>query len=238
MSVWETNGGLQPQMEDMDLPLETFIPLDEWALNTPQDLHCPSFTRRTEYDAKGRILALQLQQQLGERIHVNFRAWVEFDPNGWQTKWHEEDLLTGDSTEFWIEEDLPEDIVVKIISVFPDACGVFLWDLDAGCIDNSDPAFSEDLYNRFTTWSEFWDSCYDSETNKVDKTQLAEARFDEQGVNLTKELKMEIGEQARVIYYPRLSEEAIEVLGDGSLKQWANETDFRQQALDAWLTAK
>ena len=231
-SVWETMGGLQPRLDSLGIPPEFITKFRPWKEKWCSDFWEPKFIGRKEYDAEGRAHATELQRAVGDRFHIVFRHWVSFDSNQWRTEWREEDLVTGETNEFWIEDDLPEGLAVKVVKIYPDCNGTYLWDLDGCCIDNTDPVFPDNLDARFTAWSETWDACFDVKTIKVDKAKLASDKFDERGLALAVELKREIGEAARVIYYCNLSELALEVLMEGTTKEWPRDTDFRQWALD------
>lgn len=231
-SVWETRGGLQPTIEELKIPPEFGNPLKEWAFRKISGIHDPLFTGRREFDAEGRSLAMRLQEEVGSRFHVNFRNWIAFDSKRWRTRWKDEDLLTGRSKFCWIEEDLPGNLAIKVLRIFPDAAGTYLWDLNGCCIGNENPAFSDELDERLTTWSNRWDTCYDIKTMRIDKTRLAEERFDEQGVALAAELNRAVGADARVIYYCTLTKAALEILENGQTVKCPRETDFRQWALD------
>ena len=231
-SVWEDKGGLQPDIESLALPRKFVAPLKAWTFREDMTLHEPMFTGRKEYDEEGRALAMQLQQAVGDRLHVMFHHWEAFDPKQWRYQWREEDLLTGDCEEYWLNEDLPEDVVTKVVKIYPDFCGAYLWDLDGCCIGNEDPAFLDDLDARFTAWSERWDACYDIDNWKLDKARLAEEQFDVQGIALATELKRAVGPTVKVIYYCTLSETTLEVLEDGKTIECPPDTDFRQWALD------
>lgn len=232
-SVWKTEGGLQPRIEEIGIPTEFSIRLDDWINKCSPEHWAPSYSGRKELDAEGRALAGELQHAVGDKFAVNFRHWVAFDPKQWRTLWREELIPTGECKEFWLEDDLPDDVAVKVVKIFPDCGGAYLWDLDGVCIGNENPAFSDDLDKRFTAWSESWDVCFNDKTVKVDKVRLASKRFDERGLALAVELKRAIRNQARVIYCCQLSEPAVEVLEDGSTIEWPSDTDFRQWALNS-----
>lgn len=231
-SVWETKGGLQPRLESVPIPQEFMAKLEAWRKSYDSTCWQPLYSKRKEHDAKGRIIAAELQQAVGDKFHVTFRNWVEFDPKQWRSFWREENLFSGECKEFWINEDLPEEIATKVVSIAPDFEGAYLWDLDGCCIGNEGPAFPDDLDMRFTAWSEIWDACYDLDTMKLDKAKLAAEGFDEQGLALAAELKRAIGKAAKVIYCCILRKAALEVLEDGRTIEWPYETDFRQWALD------
>lgn len=232
-SVWKVGGGLQPRLESLPLPPEVMAKLEEWRKTFDSTCWEPLFSRRKAHDAEGRIIAAELQQAVGDKdIQIIFRHWVEFDPKQWRSFWRKENLCTGEWKEFWIDEDLPEGIAVKVVQIFPDCGGAYLWDLDGTCIDNASPSFPDELDERFTAWSESWDACFDPATMKVDRARLAEEHFDERGIALAIELKLAIGQAARVIYYCNLREEALEILEGGKTIECARETDFRRWALD------
>lgn len=231
-SVWKTEGGLQPTVESLAIPPEFGAPLQEWTFRKVPGIHAPTFTGRQKFDAEGRALAAELQRSVGDRFHVVFRHWAAFDPTRWQTQWREEDLLSGSWKDFWIHEDLPDGLEKKVVQIYPDCGGAYLWDLDGCCIGNEDPVFADDLDKRFMAWSESWDACFDTKTMKIDKVRLAHERFDERGLALATELKQAIGQAAKVVFYCNLRESALEVLEDGKTIEWPRETDFRQWALD------
>jgi len=230
--VWEDKGGLQPTIESLAIPSKLGAKLNAWTFKRVAGIHAPTFTGRKEYDAKGRAIAADLQRAVGDRFHVMFHHWVAWDPTRWQTLWREEDLLSGESEEYWMEEDLPEKIALNVVRIYPDFCGAYLWDAEGCGIGNDDPAFSDDLDQRFTIWSKRWDACYDLQTMILDETKLAAEGFDDQGIALACDLKRAIGQAAMVIYYCTLSKSTLEVLEDGRTIEWPRETDFRQWALD------
>jgi hypothetical protein len=232
--LWKVGGGLQPSLESLRLPQEPVDRLKAWSKRAVRDLHAPTFTGRKEFDLEGRALAKELQDAaIGEDIHILFNHWQEFDPGRWAALWRKENLRTGHSDEYWLEEDLPKEVVTKIVHIFPDCGGCYVWDLD-GTAGFDEPTIPDELDARFTAWSDSWDACFDSATMKVDKARLAGEKFDERGLALATELKQTMGWRMRVIYCCNLSEPALEVLGDGQTLVWPRGTDFRQQALGAW----
>lgn len=231
-SVWKTEGGLQPTLSALEIPPEFGMPLEEWTFKKRPGIHVPTFTRRRQFDAEGRKLAMQLQRSVGDRFHIVFRSWEEFDPKRWRTHWREEDLFSGQWKDFWIDDDLPEGLATKVVTIYPDCGGAYLWDLDGCCIGNEDPVYPNDLDSRFITWSDSWDACFDMNTVKIDKAKLAQERIDERGLALAIELKHAIGAAARVIYCCTLQKLSIEVLAEGKTIEWPADTDFRQWALD------
>lgn len=231
-SVWKKDGGLQPTVESLALPPEARAPLREWTFRKVPGLHAPTFSGRQAHDAEGRALAIALQHAVGNRLQVVFRHWISFDRQHWRTLSGEENLLTGKRQEFFTHVDLPEEIAVSVLRIFPDVAGAYSWDLNACCIGNENPVFPEDLDERFTSWAKRWDAHRDFETGKPDKAALAAEGFDEQGLALAAELKGVIGPAAKVIYYCTLRAAALEVAGDATTIKWPRKTDFRQWALD------
>ena len=233
-SVHIVAGGLQPNLEDLPIPPEFYAKLEVWLKKYDATCFEPLFSGRKAHDAEGLEIAKELQRAVGKKkIQVVFRHWVDFDPKQWRRFYREENLFTGECKEFWIEGDLPDDLAKKVVKIFPDCCGMYLWDLDGCCIGNEDPAFPDDLDKRFTAWSESWDAaCDNSTTFKIDKARLAAERFDERGLELAAELKRCIRDQAKVIYLCTLRKASLEVLEDGNTIEWPYGTDFRQWALD------
>jgi hypothetical protein len=119
-----------------------------------------------------------------------------------------------------------------VVRIFPDFGGAYLWDLDGCCISNDNPAFPNDLDERFTAWSDSWEASLDTDMVRSDKARLASEGFDDRGVALATELKRAIGLEPRVIYYCTLRKTIWEVLEDGRIIELPRETDFRQWALD------
>jgi len=230
-TVWDDRGGLQPRIDSLNLPSEICAQLKAWTFRGGSAIHSPTFTGRKEFDVEGRATAAELQRSVGDRLHVIFRCWVKFDPKRWQALWRGEDLLSGEVKEFWLEEDLSDELAVKVVRIFPDCGGAYLWDLNSGCIGNEDPVFPGELDERLTAWSESWDACFDPNTMKTDKARLAKEGFDDRGLALAAELKHAIGEAAKVVYYCNLREAALEILPNGTI-EWPRDTDFRQWALD------
>ena len=232
-SVWKVGGGLQPRLESLLLPPEVMAKLEAWRKTYDSTCWSPLFSRRKTHDAEGRIIAAELQHAVGDKdIQIIFRHWVEFDPKQWRSFWREENLCTGEWKEFWLPEYLPDGIEVKVVRIYPDFHGAYLWDLEGMCIGNGSLCFPDELDERFEAWSESWDACFDLARMNVDRARLAEEHFDERGTALTIELKLAIGQAARVIYYCSLREAALEVLENGKTIECARETDFRQWALD------
>jgi hypothetical protein len=232
-SVWKVGGGLQPGLVSLPLPPEVMAKLEAWKKTYDSTCWSPLFSRRKAHDAEGRIIAAELQKAVGDKdIQIIFRHWVEFDPKQWRSFWREENLCTGERQEFWLPEDLPNGIELKVVRIFPDDGGAYLWDLEGSCIGNGSLSFPDELDERFEAWSESWAACFDFATREIDRARLAEEHFDERGIALAAELKASMGQAARVIYYCTLREAAVEILEDGKTIECARETDFRQWALD------
>ena len=138
-SIWNDEGGVQPSIESLDLPPKECAALKDWSKTSKPNLHAPEFTGRKEHDAQGRELAQRLQTALGDRLHVAFISWLAFDPNKWRSQWLKEDLVAGSAEDYWIDEDLPEEIVCSIVKIYPDCGGAYLWDLDGCMIGNDNP---------------------------------------------------------------------------------------------------
>jgi hypothetical protein len=231
-TVNEDNGALQPTVESLGMPAETAAKLERWQNRWLADYEVPEFIGRKDYEAQGRDIAEELQKTVGARFHVVFRHWVNFDSRRWQTLWREEDLFSGEQKEFWLEDFLPDDVVGKVVFIYPDFGGAYLWDLDGSCIGNEGPDFSDTLDARFTEWAEQWEACYDIHDMASSKARLAEKGFDEQGLVLAAELKRAISDAARVIYCCALRKVKVELLEDDTTIEWPEDTDFRQWALD------
>ena len=191
------------------------------------------YTRRKEFDAEGRKLVAELQRAVGDRFHVSFRSWVTFDPKHWRTLWRDEDLFSGASEENWFNDDLPDEVVVKVVKIYPDFGGAYLWDMNGWGIGNDAPAFPDELDERFMAWANLWDEAYNFDTHQVDRWRLSRIGFDQQGIDLAVELKRAVGTATKVIYCCQLREPALEVFEGGSTIEWPRNTDFRQWALDS-----
>ncbi|MCX6906539.1 MAG: hypothetical protein NTY01_00690 [Verrucomicrobia bacterium] len=131
-----------------------------------------------------------------------------------------------------MNDELTEDMAVKVVRIFPDYGGCYLWDLNSGCICNEDPVFSDDLDKRFTAWAESWDASRDIKTHDPDETRLAAERFDERGIALAKELKRAVGKKAKVVYQYTLRRGALEILGNGRTVRWPLNKDWRKWVLE------
>ena len=230
MGVHEDQGGIQPDIESLKIPKEVLAPIESWLSKCAPDL--PDYIGREKLDAEGLVIATKLQQALGERIHVNFRRWIAFDKKSWRSKWREENLLSGSYNEFWMDECIPDDQAIKVVKIYPDCGGAYLWDLNGMCIGNDYPAFPDDLNIRFTKWSERWDDCFDPRLMQIDKARLTEQKFDQEGISLAAELKRHLGHAAKVVYYCTLDRSAMEITESGETIETPFETDFRQWVLD------
>ncbi len=233
-SVWETKGGLQPTVESLNIPPSFTKRFEKWESKMGRYKSEYPDDEYKKYEAEGRDIALELQRAVGEQFHVIFRYWEAFDPKRWKTKWREEDLFTGKSKdEFWLHEDLPENLVNRVVRIYPDYCSAYLWDLDGCCTCNDEALpYSDDLDARFSAWADRWDAAHDIGKRNLDKNQLAAEKFDDQGIALAAELKRALGAGVRVIYYCTLSDAILEVLKDGKTIECPPDTDFRQWALD------
>lgn len=232
-SVWKVGGGLQPRLEDLHVPPQFAAKLEAW--NGKYDATCgkPSYSRRREHDAAGRAIAEELQQAVGEgNIHVLFRHWADFEPKGWRSRWREENLFTLKVKDFWLEEDLPDELVTRVLRIFPDFAEAYLWDLDGGSLGVEDVGGTAELDDRFRKWSAVWEAHLDVKTATLDRNALAAQRFDEKGLSLAAELKRVVGGKARVIYHFILEEAHAEILAGGRTAELPRETDCRQWALD------
>jgi hypothetical protein len=231
-SVWETEGGLQPTLASLNLPAEQVAKLEAWSKRCTRELWHPTYTGRKAFDAEGRALAIDLQRAIGETIHIRFRSWVAFDSRRWRTLWRDEDLVTGESEDNWFDDYLPDDLAIRVVQIYPDFAGAYLWDLNSCCISNESLPYSDDLDARFTAWAELWDQAYNFTAHKADHWQLSRIGFDQQGLDLAKELKSAVGNTHRVIYDCTLRELALDVLEDGGTVELPRNTDFRQWSLD------
>ena len=91
---------------------------------------------------------------------------------------------------------------------------------------------TSELDERFRKWAAHWDRCTSTETAEMDVVKLAADCFDIHGLTLAVELKRVAGDKARVIYHFSLKKTDVEILADGSTKEWPRNTDYRQWALD------
>jgi len=126
-TVHEDKGGRQPRLEDLSIPPEFTAKLAAWQKKCDSTCWKPLYSRRKEHDAEGRSIAADLQQAVGDKFHVFFRHWVEFDSKQWRSFWREEDLYSGETNEFWLSEDLPDEIAEKVLRIYPDIGGCYLW---------------------------------------------------------------------------------------------------------------
>lgn len=231
-SYWKVGGGMQPTEKELGIPRNWLAKFKRWLDASHPEHHEPHFTGRKELDARGRVIAAELQQAVGGRIHVLFHHWLEFDRKRWRTRWHEEDLYSGKCREYWMDDELTEDMAVKVVRIFPDYGGFYLWDLNGCGIGNEDPVFSDDLDKRFTAWAESWDACVNHNPYKIDKARLAAESFDERGIALARELKRAVGKKAKVVYQYTLRRGALEILGNGRTVRWPLNKDWRKWVLE------
>jgi len=233
--VWKVGGGLQPGLEDLPISPKFTARLKAWRNKFDSDCDVPSYSSRKEHDEEGRVIAAELQQAVGDKnIEVIFRHWQEFDPKGWRSYWREENLFIGDCKAFWLDEDLPDELATKILRIFPDFAGSYLWDLEGCCTGVESFGGTAELDERFTKWAEHWDTCtsIEIETMETDVAALAAGHFDEKGLALAVELKRVVGDKVRVVYRFSLRKADAEILAEGSTKEWPRDTDYRQWALD------
>ena len=231
-SVHDDKGGLQPTVESLGIPPALAAKLKVLHGKFRRKHFAPKYSGRKALEAEFRVIAEELQRSVGDRFVVEFRSWVRFDAKHWRTRWREVLLTTGKTKEFWIPDGLPDKLLRKVVRIFPDFGGAYLWDVDAGRLGNSGIEFSDALDQRFRAWADGWESCLDNKMLKIDKTKLAKARFDERGLALAVELKREIGQRIRVIYYCTLSEPALEVMSNGTTLAFPRNTDFREWVLE------
>jgi hypothetical protein len=232
-SVWKVGGGLQPGLESLPIPPEFMAKLDAWRNKYNPSCGEPSYSSRKEHDGEGRVIAVELQQAVGDKnIQVIFRHWEEFDPERWRSCWREENLFTGKCKGFWLDLDLPDKLATKVLQMFPDFGEAYLWDLDGGCLGVEEFDGTAELDERFRKWAAQWDSCTSTKTAETDVATLAADHFDEKGLALAAELKRVAGDKARVIYHFSLKKTDVEILADGGTKECPRNTDYRQWALD------
>ncbi len=237
-SVWKTGGGLQPTVESLNLPREFITKLETWRKQFDSTCGEPLFSRRKEHDAEGRAIAAELQQAAGDKIQVIFRHWVAYDQTQWRSFWREENLHSGKCKEFWLEEDLPDELSEKLLTIYPDFSGTYLWDLNGGSLGVEDIGGTEELDERFRTWSRRWENCVTTKTYKIDYATLAAERFDQQGLALAAELKKVVCDKSRIIYCFTLKKAAAEILADSSTQDWPFERDNRKFVLDGLVASK
>ena len=234
-SVHTVEGGLQPNLEDLPVPSDFYAKREVWLKKYDDTCWAPLFSGRKAHDAEGLVIAKELQCAVSDKkIQVVFRHWVDFDPKQWRIFYREENLFTGECKEFWIPEDLPDKLGRKVLRIFPDCCGFYLWDAQGHGLGNDDPTFPDELDKRFEAWAWRWDEAFDNKAIKLDKEKLAAEHFDKCGLALAIELKRSIRDQAKVIYHCTLRKAYLEVLEDGTTIEWPRNTDFRQWALDAF----
>ena len=138
-----------------------------------------------------------------------------------------------------ISQELPDELAEKILRIFPDfgiGGDAYLWDLNGVCISVEGVGGSEELARRFEKWANRWDECMNIKTMELDTTTLAAERFDEQGLALAAELKRVVGEQSKVVYELILQKGTVEVLADGSTRNWLPGTNF--DANRKWILDK
>jgi len=167
-----------------------------------------------------------------QNIQIIFRQWMEFDPKQWRSYWRDENLFTWRVKTFWLNEDLPDDLAEKVLRIFPDFGGAYLWDADGCCLGVDSVGGTAEFDERFTKWAIRWDHCTSTKTPVTDVATLAAESFDDQGLALAAELKRVAGDKARVFYDFTLKKTDAEIRADGSIKETPRDTDYRQWALD------
>jgi len=232
-TVSKVGGGLQPRLEELPIPPEFLAKIEAWMKKYDATCWEPSYSHRKEHDAEGRAIAEGLQQAVADKnIQVVFRQWMEFDPKQWRSYWRDENLFTWSRKQFWLSEDLPDELATKVLRIYPDFGGAYLWDLDGCCLCVDFVGGTEEFDDRFTKWAILWDHCTSTKTPVTDVATLAAEHFDEKGLALAAELKRVVGDRARIIYRFTLKTVDAEILADGSITELPRNTDYRQWALD------
>ena len=102
----------------------------------------------------------------------------------------------------------------------------YLWDLNGVCIGVECVGGSPKLACHFAEWADRWDETSTANNYETDRPTLAAEQFDEKGLALATELKRVVGDKSKVIYGFVLKEGAVEVLTDGSTREWHPGIDF------------
>jgi hypothetical protein len=140
--------------------------------------------------------------------------------------------------------DVPDELAEKVLRIFPDfgiEGDAYLWDLNGVCIGVEGVGGSEEFAKRFEKWAYRWDECMNIKTLELDAAKLAAERFDEQGLALAGELKRLVGEKSKVVYDFILKKGTVEVLADGSTRDWPPGINFdanRKRVLDEEIARK
>ncbi|MCU0772049.1 MAG: hypothetical protein MUE94_09830 [Verrucomicrobia bacterium] len=221
------------------MPEEFTARLNDWRKRYDASCGCPLYLRRKDHDAEGRSIAAELHHAVCKNdIHVIFRHWEAFDFRHWRTLRREENLATGNCRALWLEEDLPEALASRVVRIFPDHGGTYLWDLDGAAVSAEGLGAAADLDARFETWSNRWSACVGTDRRGANLAELAAERFDDEGLALARELKGVVGETARVVYNCVLAKVDIEIRADDSSQEWPRGTNYRQQVLDEQIARR